>query len=145
MANMKIIASISLFIVVALASLASAQHRGRNWDGYPNLGGSFDLRQTALNAGYNEGVKEGQKDRKDNKTRDFRDIKSYRDATKDYSSKLGDRDIYERYFRMAFETGYNDENFTSNNRNRDRDRDRNRDDNYDRGDHRGRNWDRYGT
>jgi hypothetical protein len=31
------------------------QRRGRDWDGYPNLGGSFDLRQTALNAGYNEG------------------------------------------------------------------------------------------
>ena len=29
--------------------------RGRNWDNYGNYGGSFDLRQTALNAGYNEG------------------------------------------------------------------------------------------
>src|ERR1043165_5830281 len=37
--------------------------RGRNWDGYGNFGGSNQLRQTALNAGYNEGMKQGQKDR----------------------------------------------------------------------------------
>src|SRR4030081_1536688 len=30
--------------------------RDRNWDNYGNYGGSFDLRQTALNAGYNEGM-----------------------------------------------------------------------------------------
>src|SRR5678815_6186250 len=37
--------------------------RGRNWDRYGNYGGSSDLRRTALNAGYEEGVKEGRKDR----------------------------------------------------------------------------------
>jgi hypothetical protein len=37
--------------------------RGRNWDRYGTYGGSFQLRQTALNAGYNEGIKEGRKDR----------------------------------------------------------------------------------
>ena len=36
----------------------------RSNDDYPNWGGSFQLRQTALNAGYNEGIKEGRKDRK---------------------------------------------------------------------------------
>jgi hypothetical protein len=43
--------------------------RGRNWDGYPNWGGTFELRQTALNAGYNEGAKLGREDRSRNVTR----------------------------------------------------------------------------
>src|SRR5919205_1081941 len=39
------------------------RRRGRNWDRYGRWGGSYELRQTALNAGYNEGIKEGRKDR----------------------------------------------------------------------------------
>ena len=149
----------ALVMVVGLAAFdtAAAQRRGRSWDGYPNLGGSNQLRQTALNAGYNEGAKEGQKDRNSNRVRSFNDFSSYRSANKDYSSRLGDRNTYERYFRMAFETGYNDENTSSFNNSRDRDYDRNRDYSRDRdydrnrdynrdsSDRRGRNWDRYGN
>jgi hypothetical protein len=80
--------------------------RGRNWDGYRNYGGSFQLRQTALNAGYNEGIKEGRKDRSHRDRFDFRDEGAYQKATKDYSSRLGDRWTYQRYFRDAFENGY---------------------------------------
>lgn len=84
--------------------------RGRNWDGYPNWGGNYQLRQTALNAGYNEGVKQGRNDR--NRRRgygnDFRNSSSYRNATKDYNSRFGDRELYRRYFQMAFENGYAD-------------------------------------
>ena len=115
------------------------QRRGRDWDGYPNLGGSFDLRQTALNAGYNEGSKEGRNDRSKNRYRDYNDFKSYRNADSDYSSRLGDRSLYQRYYRMAFESGYDTENPPPNRRNNNRDYDRDRDG------HRGRNWDRYGT
>jgi hypothetical protein len=127
---------------------AQGQRRGRNWDGYPNLGGSNQLRQTALNAGYNEGSKEGRNDRNKRTYRNYGDFKSYRNADQDYSSKLGDRDLYQRYYRMAFESGYDTENPSSNQqpqpRDRDRDYDRNR--NSDRsGEHRGRNWDRYGA
>ena len=78
--------------------------RGNNGDGYGNYGGSFDLRQTALNAGYNEGIKEGRKDR--NNPSDFRNKSAYQKATSDYSSKLGDRGLYQRYYREAFENGY---------------------------------------
>src|SRR6266436_1924239 len=39
------------------------RYRRSSGDSYPNYGGSFELRQTALNAGYNEGLKEGRKDR----------------------------------------------------------------------------------
>lgn len=82
--------------------------RGRNWDRYDNYGGNYQLRQTALNAGYNEGIKEGRKDRNRRERYDFGDFKSYREATKDYNSRLGDRELYRRYFRQGFENGYAD-------------------------------------
>ena len=82
--------------------------RGRDWDGYGNYGGNSQLRQTALNAGYNEGIEEGRRDRQRNERYDFRDESDYRNATKDYSSRLGDRSLYQRYFRAGFENGYRD-------------------------------------
>jgi hypothetical protein len=82
--------------------------RGRNWDRYGNWGGNSQLRQTALNAGYNEGIKEGRKDRNRRERYDFNDIRSYRNADKDYNSRLGDRELYRRYFRQGFENGYAD-------------------------------------
>lgn len=82
--------------------------RGNSYDGYPNYGGSFQLRQTALNAGYNEGMKEGRKDRSKGDNYNYTDESTYQKGTKDYSSKLGDRGLYQRYLRMAFENGYND-------------------------------------
>jgi len=133
-------------LLIGVGMTAAAQRRGRDWDGYPNWGGSFDLRQTALNAGYNEGSKEGRNDRDRNRHRNNSDFDAYRNATKDYSSRLGDRELYRRYFQLAFEHGYDAENPGGYNGRGDRDRndrgDRDRNDN--RG-HRGRNWDRYGT
>jgi hypothetical protein len=82
--------------------------RGRNWDGYKNYGGSFELRQTALNAGYNEGIKQGRNDRNRRNRADYRDQSNYRRAIQDYSSKLGDRELYQRYYRDAFGNGYED-------------------------------------
>ena len=84
------------------------RRHGRNNDGYPNLGGTFQLRQTALNAGYNEGIKEGRNDRRRNRTSDFRSFNSFRRADKDYNRRNGDKELHRRYFQMAFETGYND-------------------------------------
>ena len=81
---------------------------GRNWDGYKNYGGSFELRQTALNAGYNEGIKQGRSDRNNRNRDDYRNQSNYRRATQDYSSKLGDRELYQRYYRDAFGNGYDD-------------------------------------
>jgi len=82
--------------------------RGRNWDGYRNYGGSYELRQTALNAGYNEGAKAGRDDWRHNRRYDFRDNSAYQRATKDFNSRMGDRWVYQRYFRDAFENGYAD-------------------------------------
>src|SRR5437763_3850142 len=144
---------LSLLLVgigITSSSTAAAQRRNR-WDGYPNWGGSYQLRETALNAGYNEGVKEGRNDRARNRYRNYSDFSAYNDATHDYSSRSGDRDLYRRYYRLAFERGYDTENPNNyNNRNNDRygrdDRDRNRDRDRDRdnNDRRGRDWTRYG-
>jgi hypothetical protein len=84
------------------------QRRGRSWDGYRNYGGSQQLRQTALNAGYNEGIKKGRDDVRHRRQYDFQNSSSFDKATKDYSSRLGDRETYRRYFRDAFENGYAD-------------------------------------
>ena len=81
---------------------------GYNNDGYGNYGGSFDLRQTALNAGFADGVKEGRKDRSRNERYDYTDEGDYQKGTRDYSSRLGDRYIYQRYYREAFSHGYAD-------------------------------------
>lgn len=86
----------------------SRSRRGRNWDRYGAYGGSFQLRQTALNAGYNNGIQEGRKDRSRGDRFDYRDEGDYQKATEDYSSRLGDRELYKRYFREGFANGYED-------------------------------------
>jgi hypothetical protein len=82
--------------------------RGRNWDGYGDYGGSPQLRQTALNAGYNEGNKQGHKDRNRSNSNSFQSQSAYQKATQDYNSRLGDRGLYQRYFREAYENGFSD-------------------------------------
>ena len=84
------------------------QGRYGTYDNYPNYGGSYDARQTALNAGYNEGMRDGREDRQRGERFDYRDESDYRNATKDYNSRYGDRGVYQRYFREAFARGYND-------------------------------------
>ena len=80
----------------------------RGYDGYGNYGGTFDLRQTALNAGYNEGMEAGREDRSRGDRFNFQDESDFRNASKDYNSRLGDRSAYQRYFREAFQNGYRD-------------------------------------
>lgn len=119
--------------------------RDRNWDRYGNYGGSVELRQTALNAGYNEGVREGNDDRQNGRQSDYRNSNTYRRATQDYNSRLGDRELYRRYFREAFESGYNAGDYGQSNRvgdDRYRYPDRGNNGNQTR---RGRNWDGYGN
>jgi hypothetical protein len=84
------------------------ERRGRDWGNYGNWGGSSQLRQTALNAGYNNGIEEGRRDRQRNERFNFTDESDYRKATDDYSSRLGSRALYQRFFRAGFENGYRD-------------------------------------
>lgn len=82
--------------------------RGRDWGGYGTYGGSSQLRQTALNAGYNNGIQEGRKDRQRGERFEYRDEGDYSNATEDYNSRYGNRELYRRYFREGFATGYRD-------------------------------------
>lgn len=82
--------------------------RGSTWGNYGNWGGNSHLRQTALNAGYNNGVQEGRRDRQRGDRFNFADESDYRSASDDYSSRLGSRALYQRYFRQGFENGYRD-------------------------------------
>jgi hypothetical protein len=86
----------------------NSQYGRRANDGYGNYGGSFDLRQTALNAGFNNGLKEGRRDRERGERLDWRDESDFQSATEDYSSRLGNRELYRTYFRQAFQNGYKD-------------------------------------
>ena len=151
--NAFLVFSMLFGIGIALSMTAQAQYpddrytqdlggqnrRGRDWDRYGNYGGSSELRRTALNAGYEEGVKEGRKDRGNGSRTEHRNLSSYQKATKDYSPRLGDRELYRRYFREAFEDGYNAESYARGNRHRD-DRNGNRDQ-----DRLSRNEDGYGN
>ena len=142
--------SLLLAVGVGFSSAVQAQDRNddrnrrdRNWDQYGNYGGSYQLRQTALNAGYNEGFSARENDRQSGRHSDYRDFDVYQEATKDYDSRLGDRELYRRYFREAFENGYNADDYGQDNRIGD-DRSGNRDRNSNRG-RRGRNADGYGN
>ena len=75
---------------------------------YGNNGYGFNnARQTALNAGYNNGIQEGRKDRQRGDRFEYRDEGDYQSATEDYSSRLGiDREQYRAYFRQGFANGY---------------------------------------
>jgi hypothetical protein len=81
---------------------------GRFNDGYPDLGGSFDLRQTAMNAGFADGVKAGNQDLRNRRGYNIQGHSEYQKATRDYNSSRGDRYLYQQYYRMAFEHGYAD-------------------------------------
>jgi hypothetical protein len=87
-------------------------NRGSGNRGYGNRGYGYgnytQSQQTALNAGYNEGVKEGRRDRSRGGYRNMDDFSAYRNASKDYNSRLGDRYEYQQYFRQGFQNGYND-------------------------------------
>ena len=106
--GMAVVWSLLLIIGIGLGSSAQAQYdrnrRGRNWDNYGNYGGSFQLRQTALNAGYNEGLRAGRDDRRRGRYGQSRNVNSL----KDYNSRMGDRYTYQQYFMQAYQNGYAD-------------------------------------
>ena len=82
-------------------------NRGRTADNYGYYGGSSYMRQTALNAGYNAGLRAGRDDRRSGRYNPY-NHGEYRSANKDYNSRNGDRYAYQQYFREAFINGYSD-------------------------------------
>ncbi|CAN5621672.1 hypothetical protein BH10ACI3_BH10ACI3_18210 [soil metagenome] len=108
--SLALVFGIGLCIIPAVSAQGRYNNQNgsnRSGDNYPNWGGSFELRQTALNSGYNEGTKEGQKARYNNGLPNYDRFNAYQKATKDYNSRLGDRGLYQRYFRAGFQNGYN--------------------------------------
>jgi len=75
-------------------------------------GRQFRVAPDGSDAGYNEGVRQGRTIVTGVEAmgygygNDFRNSSSYRNATKDYNSRYGDRELYRRYFQMAFQNGY---------------------------------------
>ena len=86
------------------------RQRSGDWrnDDWRYGGGSYELRQTALNAGYNEGIKEGRRDRDRGERFEYRDEEDFRNANTDYNSRFGNRSLYQQYFRQGFANGYRD-------------------------------------
>jgi len=58
------------------------------------------------NAGYNNGIEAGRRDRQRGAYYDINSQREFQRASKDYSSRLGDRNLYAEYFRLAFQRGY---------------------------------------
>ena len=54
------------------------------------------------------GIQEGRKDRENGDRFAYRDESDYQKATEDYSSRLGDKELYKRYVREGFANGYED-------------------------------------
>ena len=102
-----LLTALGLFLVSTVAS-AAGQRKAKHGPGNPNWGGSAELRQTALNAGYSEGTVAGRNDSQRKEQFNFKDESEYRSATKGYSAALGDKALYQRYFRSGFEKGYRD-------------------------------------
>jgi hypothetical protein len=71
-------------------------------------GVSADGRQTALNAGYNEGIKEGRRDRSRGDRFGYSDEGDFQRALADYNSRYGSQSQYQQYFRQGFANGYRD-------------------------------------
>jgi len=86
----------------------NGNYGNRNYDyGYGYGGLTADGRQTALNAGYNEGIKEGRRDRSRGGY-GYSDSSRYQKATTDYNSRYGSRIAYQQYYRQGFQNGYRD-------------------------------------
>jgi hypothetical protein len=65
-------------------------------------------RLMARSFGFGEGVKQCREDRRKRNNNGYQGQSTYQKATKDYSSGLGDREVFQRYFREAYEHGYAD-------------------------------------
>lgn len=67
---------------------------------------SAELVETAMKAGYNEGIKTGRIDGSRHARFDFKSKIDYKAASKGFSPRLGPKELYQRHFRVGFEQGY---------------------------------------
>jgi hypothetical protein len=76
-------------------------------DRQTNQYGADVLRQ-AVRAGYEEGFRVGEADRRDHQRPNYENSIAYRDASYGYSGRYVDQDDYNYYFRQGFRRGYDD-------------------------------------
>lgn len=114
--------ALAVFLLLPVTASAQGQYRNGRWENNQRdrddwrrrnrdndwRRGGVDMRQTALNAGYNNGIQEGRKDRQHGDRFEYRDEGDFRDATEDYNSRYGNRELYRQYFRQGFANGYRD-------------------------------------
>ena len=81
---------------------------GNNGYGNYGYGVPYEVQQTALNAGYNAGIRAGRSDRSRGRGFDYADQSAFRNATTDYNSRFGDIELYRQFFRQGFVNGYTD-------------------------------------
>lgn len=67
---------------------------------------SAELVQTAMKAGYSEGIKAGRIASGRRDKFDFKNEIDYKAASKGFSTRLGAKKLYQRHFRIGFEQGY---------------------------------------
>jgi hypothetical protein len=122
----KLIGSgIALFIFAGFGFFftteANAQYRGNRqiWRDDRNINrGNINrgnLSRIAQSQGYNDGLREGDKDMRGRKRPNPYSKGRYKKATNGYSSRLGNKEAYKQFYRQAFVRGYN-EAFSRNNR-----------------------------
>jgi hypothetical protein len=96
---------ITLGVGVVLAILAAAEPASaqvRRHDGYPYAtNGSY-----GFDNGYREGLRQGDRDARQNRPFDFNDNNDYRRADRGYDRRSGDANWYRREFRRGYEAGY---------------------------------------
>jgi hypothetical protein len=62
----------------------------------------------AQRIGRSDGIKAGRQDRQRGEPSNFRDEKSYQEATNGYNPKMGSKERYRQIYQSAFENGYRD-------------------------------------
>jgi hypothetical protein len=68
----------------------------------------FDVRRTAYDNGFREGLKQGEKDARKGSQFEYRDEKTFQRADKGYRRTYGDPDRYRQTFRTGYAEGYSD-------------------------------------
>jgi hypothetical protein len=89
---------------LAIATPAGAQFGNRSGaDAYRTEGLA-----RAADAGYRDGFERGHEDRRDRRSFNYTDERSYRNGDRGYEREFGDREAYRRAFRAAYVDGYGD-------------------------------------
>ena len=102
-------AMIGLLFMLTAVTISEGSIRGNNLTpARPRQESTMRGTLRAQHIGRSDGFKAGRQDRKQGEPSNFRDEKSYQDATNGYGPKMGDKEHYKQVYRSAFENGYRD-------------------------------------